>query len=158
MPVWTIIIIGVTAGLLLFAFLIWMVVRIAYRTDKHWHKANPGIDVILSANGANCAAFPIPDSKSNLRGNGLLVLTEEELQFWMWTSDKRLTIPLSGITLIDTVRKFAGRWGRLPMLHIKFHSAGEILETAWILTNAQSWVEEIKGLKSGDAEWLLKND
>jgi len=125
-----------------------MVIRLAYRTDKFWRRENPGAVVVLSANGANCMAFP--DGKITFRGNGLLVLTPEELHFVMWASDKRLRIRLSDIKFVGTVRKFAGRLGRLPMLHIKFLRDGELLETAWTVANANSWVDEITRLKGGE--------
>jgi hypothetical protein len=147
MSIGLIIAIAVGFGLLIFIFLIWMIVRIAGRSDKMWRNANPGVEVVRSANGASCASFP--GEKINLRGNGLLVMTKTELHFWMWAPDKRLRIPLENIRLIDTVRKFAGKIGRLPMLHVMFEENGKRFETAWSMVNAKGWVDEITALKGG---------
>ena len=138
---WLIAVIAVGFGIVVLSLLIWMIVRISGRSEKMWRFANPGAVVVLSANGASCAAFP--GEKVALRGNGLLVLTETELHFWMWAPDKRLRIPLSNIRSVDTVRRFAGRIGRLPMLHVAFTDGERMLETAWTLAGAQNWVDEI---------------
>lgn len=147
MSTWQIILVGVIGGIAIFSFLIWMVTRLAYRTDKIWRQENPGAEVILSANGANCLAFP--DEKITIRGNGLLVLTSTELHFVMWASEKRLRIPISDIRVVDTVRKFAGRLGRLPLLHIEFLREGKYFESAWAVADAKNWVEHIQMLKGG---------
>ncbi|GEM_PF-1607985 len=147
MTVGLFIVLGIAFGVAIFALIIWVVVRQASRTADAWKSANPEAEVLLTANGANCAAFP--GIEGTLRGNGLLVLTKNELHFWMWGIDKRLMIPLRDIKFVGTTRKFAGKLGRLPMLHIGFHERGDSRETAWTLANASSWVEEIERIKDG---------
>jgi len=143
---WIIGIISVLFGVGILVLLFHIVSRAARRTADEWRRENMGAEVIFFVNGANCAAFP--GEKVRLRGNGLLVLTPEALHFKLWAPTKSIRIPLRNIIAADIVRKFAGRWGRLPMLHIVFRTEiGETLETAWTVAGAKNWVEEIRRLK-----------
>ena len=146
MSIWVIAIIAVGFGVLVLILLWVIIAKVAGRAKKRWIRENPGVKVILSANGANCAAFPGENFK--LRGNGLLVLTPDYLDFRMWAPEKSLRIPIRNIVTVDTVKSFAGRWGRLPMLHIVYMSeTGGTLETAWSIAGAKNWIEEIKELR-----------
>jgi len=143
---WAIILIAVLFGAGILALILTMVTRIAHKTEAAWRNENPNEKVILYANGCNCASFP--GEKINLRGNGLLVLTPNALHFWMWSPQKRLRIPIYNLLTADVVKSFAGRWGRLPMLHILFRDdTGSSYETAWSVTGAPRWVEEILSIK-----------
>jgi len=146
MSLWIIALIAVGFGILVLIALWVVVARVARKAKERWLMENAGTEVVMSANGPNCAAFPGENFK--LRGNGLLVLTPDYLDFIMWAPEKSLRIPIKNILTADTVKSFAGRWGRLPMLHIVFMSeTGGMLETAWSMAGAKSWVEEIKKIK-----------
>jgi len=148
MPVWLIILIALVFGIGVFALLWWIVSRAAKNSLKEWKKEYPGAQVIYISNGANCASFP--GEKVNLRGNGLLILTPDSIHFKLWAPRKSLRIPIHKIFTVDTVRKFAGRLGRVRMLHVAYETeSGSLYETTWALPGAETWVDTIRELKKG---------
>jgi len=143
MPGWQIAIIALVFGLGITALVMAILLRSARKVEKEWLEMNPGESIILYANGANCAAFP--GEKYTLRGSGLLVLTSTDLHFHLWAPKKSLKISLGAIERVDVIKKFAGRRGRVPMLHILFRlPTGESLETAFSVVGAQNWVDAIR--------------
>jgi len=146
---WTIAVIAVIFGVGVLALLWWIVFNASRKAALEWKKNNAGEEVILYANGANCFAFP--GEKFTLRGNGLLVLTSTDLHFDMWGLKKQLKIDLRAIEHAGTVKSFAGRRGRLPLLHIIFRMPdGGQLETAFAVGNAQNWADVIRtGIAGG---------
>lgn len=134
-------------GVAIFIYFSAIVLKASRRVSNLWHASNPGEKIIFYENGAYCASFP--GELNIIRGNGLLVLTENAIHFVLWAPLKFLRIPLENILYLDIVKKFAGRWGRLPMLHIKYRSEFfEEFETAWAISNAGKWIEKIELLKS----------
>ena len=143
---WTIGIIAVVFGVSVLALLWFIVAKAASRAEREWKEMNPGEVAVMSANGVSCAAFP--GEKITLRGNGLLVLTSRDLHFHMWAPKKILKVAINQIELVNTVKSFAGRWGRLPMLHIVFRMPdGGALETAFSMAGARNWVDTIGELR-----------
>ena len=110
---WTIAIIALLFGVGVLAFVWWLIFNASRKAALEWKERYPYKKVILYANGANCYSFP--GEKYNLRGNGLLVLTSSDLHFNMWGMKKELQINLGAIEHVGTVKKFAGRRGRLPL-------------------------------------------
>ena len=151
MPVWLIVLIAVLFGVAIFVVLAILVTRLSRKSARRWAEENPDKEILLSANGANCLAFP--GEKITLRGNGLLVLTPEELHFRMWAPEKILELPLQNIVSADLVKSFAGRRGRFPLLHITFHGGdGRIMETAWSVVAPKDWARRINELKGRESD------
>jgi len=154
---WLIAIIAVVFGGGIMVLLWSLISRAARRTAKEWLEMNPGETIALYANGSNCAAFP--GEKITLRGNGLLILTETDLHFQMWAPKKILKIALGRIEHVNIVKKFAGRRTRIPMLHIVFRIAdGELLETAFTVVGAESWVDAIRSYAHGSAKFGINTE
>jgi len=55
-----------------------------------------------------------------VRGNGVLLLTEEELFFGMWKPKKELLIPIKSITKISNPKSYMKRSIFKPLLKIIF--------------------------------------
>ncbi len=146
---WTIALIAVLFGVGVLALLWWIIFNASRKAALAWKEEHPDEKVILYANGANCYSFP--GEKFTLRGNGLLVLTPTDLHFNLWAPKKKLQVNLGAIEHVDTVKKFAGRRGRLPLLHVVFRMPdGEMLETAFAVGNAKYWVDVIRsGIHNG---------
>jgi hypothetical protein len=140
---WTIAVIAIIFGVGVLGILWWIVFNASRKAALDWKKNFPDEKVVLYANGANCFGFP--GEKFTLRGNGLLVLTVTDLHFDMWGMKKEMMINLGAIEHAGTVKSFAGRRGRLPLLHIVFRMPDSaLLETAFAVGNAQHWADTIR--------------
>ena len=78
-----------------------------------------------------------------LRGNGTLAITEQELFFKMWVTQRELHIPLAQIEKVENVRSYLGKSVGMPLLKVSFqNSSGAADSAAWYLHN----LEEVKQL------------
>jgi len=149
MPLWLIATVSLAFGFFILISLWFLVTKVSRQARSEWLLENPGKNILLVSDGAHCAAFP--GERVILRGSGLLILTPDELHFKLWAPRRDVAIPLKKIFSIDIVKSFAGRWGRLPMLHIAFEDDfGRALETAWSLPGAKRWVEDIIEKRKGN--------
>jgi hypothetical protein len=150
MSLWLIAIIAVAFGMAILVSLWIVITRVSKQAKREWFAENPAKEILLISDGAHCSAFP--GESVPLRGNGLLVLTRDELHFKLWAPRRDLIVPLRRIYKVDIAGSFAGRWGRLPLLHIAFDDEfGRQLETAWAMPGAKRWADEIiEKRKSGN--------
>ncbi|MFP4199137.1 MAG: hypothetical protein ACOCQZ_02155 [Halanaerobium sp.] len=83
--------------------------------------------------------------RAQLRGNGSLLLTPDELHFLRWIPKKDLIIPLDDIENIERVNSFLGKKKKSELLKVEFNNnQGEKDATAWLLDNMQAWEQVIK--------------
>lgn len=76
----------------------------------------------------------------NIRGNGSLLLTPDQLHFKKWLPDQDLIIPLKDIKNVERVDSFMGKSKNKPLLKIDFNNKnGEIDSAAWFLDNMHNW-------------------
>lgn len=66
-----------------------------------------------------------------LRGNGTLILTDSELIFKQWVTNKVFRIPLSAIQAIENPTSFLGKWQGAPLLKIVYSVDGGMDAMAW---------------------------
>jgi hypothetical protein len=86
-----------------------------------------------------------------VRGNGVLLLTEEELFFGMWKPKKELLIPIKSITKISNPKSYMKRSIFKPLLKIIFKNKnGETDSAAWYVRHLNKWNEALN-------ELILKN-
>ncbi|MFX1389489.1 MAG: hypothetical protein ACFE9Z_05430 [Promethearchaeota archaeon] len=84
-----------------------------------------------------------------VRGNGVLLLTEEELFFGMWKPKKEFSIPINSIIEISNPKSHMHRSIFKPLLKIKFKNEnGEIDSAAWFVRNLEDWNNTLKKLIS----------
>lgn len=81
----------------------------------------------------------------NIKGNGSLLLTPDQLHFKKWLPDKDLIIPLEDIKNVERVDSFMGKSKNRPLLKIDFNNKdGEIDSAAWLLDNMHNWENVLK--------------
>jgi len=104
-------------------------------------------NIILSLNSANF--FGQQSRKSTqVRGNGVLILTAEDLYFEMWRPIKILQIPISSILKIEITKSFLHKSVFRKLLKVVFtNQKGEEDAAAWWVTSLDKWIKELKVLK-----------
>ena len=104
-------------------------------------------DIIISLNSANF--FGQQSRKSTqVRGNGVLILTTEELYFEMWRPKKVLQIPTSSILKVEITKSFLHKSVFRKLLKVVFQNEnGEEDAAAWWVTSLDKWIQEIGKLK-----------
>ncbi|MFX1568768.1 MAG: hypothetical protein ACFFCV_10435 [Promethearchaeota archaeon] len=80
-----------------------------------------------------------------IRGNGVLLLTEEDLFFGMWKPKKDLLIPIKYIIDITNPKSHLHKSILRPLLKITFRDDnGEIDSAAWYVRNLDVWNEVLR--------------
>jgi hypothetical protein len=105
-----------------------------------------GNDILLTSRGAN---FFGQESKGlgQIRGNGVLLLTNKELYFGMWTPKKDFKIPIVAIKSIENPKSFLGKSVFRKLLKINFINDGDDLDAAaWYVKDLVSWTQELERL------------
>ena len=83
--------------------------------------------------------------RSQVRGNGSLLLTPDELHFLRWMPKKNIVIPLDDIENIERVNSFLGKSKNKELLKIEFNNQqGESDSAAWLLENMHAWEQVIR--------------
>lgn len=105
-------------------------------------------NIILSLNNANF--FGQQSRKSTqVRGNGVLILTAEDLYFEMWRPKKILQIPISSVLKIEITKSFLHKSVFRKLLKVVFtNQEGEEDAAAWWVTSLDKWIEELESVKN----------
>jgi hypothetical protein len=75
-----------------------------------------------------------------VRGNGVLLLTKNELYFGMWKPKKELLIPVKSIVEISNPKSHMHRSRFKPLLKIVFKNEnGDSDSVAWLVRNLDKW-------------------
>lgn len=82
-----------------------------------------------------------------VRGNGVLLLTEEELFFGMWKPKKDLIIPIKSIIEITNPKSHLHRSVLKPLLKVIFtNENGEVDSGAWYVRKLDDWNKTLSRL------------
>ncbi|MHA1912885.1 MAG: hypothetical protein ACW986_06675 [Promethearchaeota archaeon] len=82
-----------------------------------------------------------------LRGNGVLLLTEEELFFGMWKPQKEMKIPISSIKKISNPKTHLKKSVFQSLLKINFQNENGLADSAaWYVRNLYKWNEVLNKL------------
>jgi hypothetical protein len=83
------------------------------------------------------------DGYSHFRGQGYLVLTEDELYFERELVKKIIEIPIDSIVKVDKTKRLAGQ-GPGMMLKVVFNTQdGQQEAVAWKVKDLERWIDEI---------------
>ncbi len=83
------------------------------------------------------------DGYSHFRGQGYLVLTEDELYFERELVKKIIEIPIDSIVKVDKTKRLAGQ-GPGMMLKVVFNTQdGQQDAVAWKVKDLERWIDEI---------------
>ncbi len=79
--------------------------------------------------------------RGQVRGNGRLVLTPEELRFHQWIPQRETTIPLAAVTSVETERSWLGKWVGSRLLCVRWRTSdGGEDAMAWQLRDLDGWL------------------
>ena len=103
--------------------------------------------IILSSDNANF--FGQQSRKSTqVRGNGVLILSAEDLYFEMWITKKILQIPISSVLNIEITKSFLHKSAFRKLLKVVFtNQEGEEDAAAWWVTSLDKWTKELEKVK-----------
>ncbi len=111
------------------------------RKDKDILENFQGGKIILKSNFAN---FFGQESKGRgqIRGNGLLILTEDELFFAMYLPKREFHIPIRSISNIETTNKHLGKTKLRALLKVNFsNEIGNADSCAWLVGDLDKWIQ-----------------
>ena len=84
--------------------------------------------------------------RGQVRGNGSLVLTAEELRFRQWVPRRETTIPLAAITSVGTERTWLGKWVGSRLLCVRWRTSdGGEDAMAWKVPDLDGWLAALHG-------------
>lgn len=105
-----------------------------------------GKDIIISLNSANF--FGQQSRTLQMRGNGVLVLTQKELYFEMWHPKKVLQISTSTISNVEITKSFLHKSVFRKLLKVIFQNEnGEEDAAAWWVTSLDKWIDKLEKIK-----------
>jgi hypothetical protein len=138
------ILLPIVAGLLVVLVAIQMVVRhFKNKFREDIKRKFAGKHVVRESIGAN---FFGQSSRgmAQLRGNGALVLSNDELYFVKFAPRRELVIPLSTVTSISTPRSHLGKTVGWRLLRVDFRSPSGADAAAWAVLNLDEWISDLK--------------
>ena len=84
-----------------------------------------------------------------IRGNGVLLLTEEEIVFERWFPEKRIVIPINSVQNTEIVNSFLGKSKSKSILKIDFRDKeGNSDSCGWIVEDYEDWIANIKSFQA----------
>lgn len=128
-------------AVLLAGLLVW--VRRARRRAREDAASFLGARTVLLCSDA-CSFGRQSRGVAQIRGNGILACTDQELWFRMLAPARTLTIPLETITALDTPRSHLGKGCIRPLLLVRFHSASGDDAVAWSVADLERWLTTLE--------------
>ena len=136
--------IAVASGLVLVAVVIALIRRRLKRVMDEVDRIYPAHQRILSAPMANYFGTG-SKGMGQVRGNGVLLLTESSLYFRMLMPDRDFIIPVDSIFEVSTPRSFLGKSKMSPLLRVDFRKPdGGEDSAAWMVGELDRWVDELR--------------
>ena len=80
-----------------------------------------------------------------VRGNGRLVLTNDELRFRMFVPDRETRIPLAAVTSVGSERTWLGKWVGRRLLRVRWTTADGDDAMAWEVRDLDGWIAALGG-------------
>lgn len=141
--IWIVLISVAGAAVLIF------VLRLVLRRLAHGRIADAdemlaGERVVLREPSANLFGVR-SQGMGQVRGNGVLTLTDRRLHFLMWLPKREVSIDLLNIRGVETPKSFLGKSKLTPLLQVNFtDERGEEDAAAWIVRDLDEWVEALR--------------
>ena len=80
-----------------------------------------------------------------IRGNGVLALTDQAVHFLMWLPRRKVVIRRDAVTQVEEARTFFYKTNLVPLLKLSFiNEKGEEDACAWHVRDLQHWIRELK--------------
>lgn len=103
--------------------------------------------ILLQDLRANCFGRE-STGRWQLRGNGALVLTGEQLHFFQFLPQSELCIPLDAISEVTFTKRHLGKATLYDLVKVHFSVDGQPDTIAWYLTDPLAWKTRIEALKT----------
>jgi len=88
-----------------------------------------------------------------VRGNGVLVLTEDELYFQLYAPKRELAISYAALRGVEVVESFLGKTKFRPLLKVDFvNEQGEADAVAWLVSNLDQWKTGLQKIVAGQGQ------
>jgi len=115
------------------------------KTKRILEKFNEG-DIIIYSKGANFFGQECKGLKQ-IRGNGVLILTKEELFFQIFLPKRILRIPLKNIKNVTTESRHLRKVKHVELLKVNFINEDKKEDSAaWWVKNLEGWTTKIDAL------------
>jgi len=83
-----------------------------------------------------------------IKGNGVLILTDNSLFFGMWTPKREFEIPIKRITRIEKVKNQLHRSILRNLLKVEFFDEdNQIDSVVWYVRDLDIWIENLQKIK-----------
>jgi hypothetical protein len=83
---------------------------------------------------------------SQVRGNGRLTLTDDELRFRMFVPDRETRIPLAAVMSVGSERTWLGKWVGRRLLRVRWRTPeGAEDAMAWEVRDLDGWIAVLGG-------------
>ncbi len=136
-------VLALVLGILVFIALTFALVRIPVSRRAKRRRAElddelgDAVERIANAQGLGLESR----GRGQVRGNGWLVLTPEELRFRQWIPQRETTIPLAAMTSVGTERTWLGKWVGSKLLCVRWRTSdGSEDAMAWQVPDLEGWL------------------
>jgi hypothetical protein len=104
-----------------------------------------GLELLLEEPGANSLGVESAGPRQ-VRGNGNLALTEEELLFAQWVPQRLVRIPRRSIVEVSTAKTHLGKWIGRPLLKVTWTREDGVEDSIalWV-RDLDRWIAALKG-------------
>ena len=138
----------IAASVIVGLFLLFMVLRLVFfRVDqglqKHIFGRFDKTEILGATTRANSFGFKSKGG-AQIRGNGALVLTRNELCFVRAVPREEYLIPIGSIRKVSMPKTFNGKSVFVPLLRVDFDSENGEESIAWALKRADKWKDAIE--------------
>lgn len=82
-------------------------------------------------------------TRGQIRGNGLLAITNEALVFKMYAGQREINVPLRDLISVDTADSFMGKTIFRKLLQVTYKTMSGEETSAWFVKDIDSWIEKI---------------
>ena len=132
------------AGLIVFvAVMRGIMALVRRRLYQRIRRKFAGHTIIRMSIGANFLG-QISKGLGQIRGNGALVLTPDQLYFGLFAPRRELTIELGDVVSLSTPRVHLGKTVGAKLLRVDFYTDGGQDAAAWAVRDLEEWIADIE--------------
>ena len=136
---WAVVLLGAGIGAVLLAAGLGFLRRLERRRADEVLRRFDGARVLGATSNANYFGTESL-GRGQLRGNGVMVLTEDALHYEMWAPIRSVRIPVSRMVRTENARSHLGRSVLRPLLKVVFENdRGETDSCAWLVRDVETW-------------------
>ncbi|MBN2026018.1 MAG: hypothetical protein JW854_04595 [Actinobacteria bacterium] len=129
-------------------FFIWWFKKLRVEAIEDIRKT-VGEEKVYNVEDSNCFGV-LSKGYKQIRGNGVLALTDKGIHSRMFVPRKYLFIPLGSVRAVSNPRSFLGKTKARLLLRVDFvNEEGRDDACAWLVPSLQWWSGAVEALKNG---------